>query len=32
MIIGLGLLFLHLLSICLILTFFIGASESDEQE
>ena len=26
------LLFLHLFSICLIITFFIGASESDEQE
>lgn len=29
---GLFLLFLHLLSICLIITFFIGASETDEME
>nr|DAX00814.1 MAG TPA: LEM3 (ligand-effect modulator 3) family / CDC50 family [Bacteriophage sp.] len=28
----LGLLFLYLSSICLIIAFFIGASETDEQE
>lgn len=32
MITFLGFLFLYLSAICLIILFFIGASESDEQE
>ena len=32
MILFLGLLFLYLMLVCLIIAFFIGASETDDQE